>query len=100
MGGGCKKMAVCGSVRQNEKMVYGIADNKLREEMKLTWSMLEGGQTRTGSGVAIKTGSNSFFDHKYSFEIASSKVGTHIVQVLFDGVEVPSSPVLLDVKEV
>jgi len=28
---GCEKMTVCGSIRQNDKIVYTISDNRLRK---------------------------------------------------------------------
>ena len=32
---GCEKMAICGSIRQNDEMVFKITDNRLRPGVRM-----------------------------------------------------------------
>ena len=95
--GGCDKMSVCGTAKQNEVIEFALADNKLRTPaMELTWSLREGSTVRQGTGKSI--GDSAEFDSKYTMKIASKVVGVHVLEIMFDGVQVPASPVLIEVE--
>eukprot|EP00277_Geminigera_cryophila_P031941 CAMPEP_0173063384 /NCGR_PEP_ID=MMETSP1102-20130122/4355_1 /TAXON_ID=49646 /ORGANISM="Geminigera sp., Strain Caron Lab Isolate" /LENGTH=657 /DNA_ID=CAMNT_0013930183 /DNA_START=160 /DNA_END=2132 /DNA_ORIENTATION=+ len=93
--GGCEKMEVCGKIRQKDVLVYRLADNRLRGQMALTWKLREGAATREGVGAAIEDA--GAFNAKYSLSVSSTVVGVHILQIMFDGKQVPASPILLEV---
>jgi hypothetical protein len=90
---GCSKMSLCGKIRQKQTLILKLVDNKLREKMAVTWTLRERTEARSGSGQAL----DGAFDSKYMLSLTSKYTGVHILQILLDGVEVPSSPVLIEV---
>ena len=94
----CRKMDICGGgIEQKGLEVFQLADNLLRNEMELSWTLREGAEKpRGGMGEALLV--NGRFDHKYTFNVTSNRVGVHILQIRFAGVEIPSSPILLEVR--
>jgi hypothetical protein len=94
----CRKMDICGTgIEQKGLVNFLLADNLLRGQMKLTWTLREGSEKpRAGTGESVLI--NGAFDHKYQFNVTSTRVGVHILQIMFDNVEVPASPILLEVR--
>jgi len=89
-------MSLCGKIRQGDELVYRLADNRLRKWMNLTWKLREGATTREGVGTAV--GDTDSFDSKYLLNVSSAVVGVHILEIMFDEVQVPASPILLEVE--
>jgi hypothetical protein len=91
-------MDICGTgIEQKGLVKFQLADNLLRGQMKLSWMLREGTEKpRGGTGEPVLK--NGAFDHKYQFNVSSTRVGVHILQIMFDSVEVPSSPILLEVR--
>ena len=94
----CRKMDICGGgMEQKGVVVFELADNRLRNQMKLSWTLREGAEKpRYGLGEAVLV--NGLFDHKYQLNVTLNRVGVHILQIMFDSVEVPDSPILLEVR--
>jgi hypothetical protein len=91
--GGCGKMALCGSVKQNEVAYFLIFDNREREGA-LVKSLVHIDQ-QTVSLPVTRVDNTSF---AYKFEYAHGSVGVAILEVFVDGEQIPESPFRIEVN--
>ena len=90
----CDKMAVCGEVQQTEELVFQAYDNLKRPNATVTAVVHLGQESRNLEVVANAGGFN-----QYEFKFSNGKRGVAILEVSFDGVQIPESPFRIDVTE-
>ena len=87
---GCSKMSVCGVVEQEKEIVYHVYDNLQRDEATVT-AEIRLGEVRKDLEVT------KIAPFLYEFEFSKGEPGLAILEVFFDGVNIPESPVQVEV---
>ena len=82
---GCDKMDLCGTMEQNEEVYFMIVDNKRRENPEVTALIHLGHDSHD---IAVE----ELSDHRYQIHWDENTVGEGIVEISFDGEQIPESP--------
>ena len=87
---GCSKMSVCGVVEQDKDITYHVYDNLKREDTVVT------AESRLGA-VRKSLQVTKIAPFLYEFHFSKDEPGLAILEVFFDGVNIPQSPVQVQV---
>ena len=87
-------MSICGETEQNEDVAFHAYDNLERENATVTALVNVGQESRYLDVMHNAGGFN-----QYQFTFAHSKRGVAILEVFFDGVQIPESPFRIEVEE-
>jgi hypothetical protein len=83
---GCEKMGLCGSVEQTKDILFYAFDNRLRDNATVTALMHLGREERYLLVTQVEP-------YLYEFGFSDGEIGVAIVELFFDGVQIPASPV-------
>lgn len=89
---GCDKMSLCGSVKQTKHVTFRAYDNREREGAKVTAVMHVGKQSLS---LPVSKVANESFAYEFSF--TDNKLGVGILEVYFNGKQIPESPFRVEV---
>lgn len=93
-GQGCPKMSVCGITQQRKPIQFRISDNQKRGFVNFSYTLhLEGDQRMAGVATQNVTAGTV-----YTFSVETSVLGTHLLQIEGDGIEVSESPIRLTIE--
>ena len=84
---GCDKMALCGMFRQRQVAKFAIHDNRERPDADVKVVMHAGQDT-----IELPVTPHPNVSFLYEFEYTTNTKGISIMEVFFDGVQVPESP--------
>lgn len=89
---GCEKMSLCGSIQQTKTIIFHAVDNKRRDDAVLQVTMHLATEEYD---LPVKKLSN------YTYEITWSEntVGVGIMEVYINGVQIPESPIRVQVED-
>ena len=87
---GCAKMGLCGKAEQRKDIYYRIFDNRKRDNATITALMLFGDEEWDLPVTQVEP-------FLYEFGFCHNKRGVAILAVSFDGVQIPESPVRVQV---
>jgi hypothetical protein len=87
---GCGKMTLCGTVEQSKEILFRAFDNRLRDNATVTALVHLGQEDRDLPITQVEP-------YLYEFGFSHSERGVAIVEVFFDGVQIPASPVRVEV---
>jgi hypothetical protein len=87
---GCDKMSLCGTVEQTKEILFHAFDNRLRDNATVTALMHLGQDNRYLPITQVEP-------YLYEFGFSHSERGVAILEVFFDGVQIPASPVRVEV---
>ncbi|CAJ1941386.1 unnamed protein product [Cylindrotheca closterium] len=90
----CGKMSLCGEGEQNEDVVFHAYDNLERTNVTVTALVHLGQESRYLEVIHNAGGFN-----EYEFIFSYRKRGVAILEVFFDGVQIPESPFRIQVSE-
>jgi hypothetical protein len=90
--GGCGKMALCGSARQNQEAKFLIIDNRERDDAVVETKLHAGQET---SNLPVTRSADS--SYAYEFTFADNTVGVSILEVFVNGQQIPESPFRVEV---
>ncbi|CAJ1957993.1 unnamed protein product [Cylindrotheca closterium] len=90
----CEKMSLCGEGEQNEDVVFHAYDNLERTNATVTALVHLGQESRYLDVIHNAGGFN-----QYEFTFSHGKRGVAILEVFFDGVQIPESPFRIQVSE-
>eukprot|EP00980_Cylindrotheca_fusiformis_P023391 scaffold10429_cov126-Cylindrotheca_fusiformis.AAC.22 len=89
---GCDKMSLCGSTEQREPIVFRAFDNRQRANATVT-ALLHIGQESTLLNV------QAVGEYLYEFNFSRDRIGVAIVEVYVDEVQIPESPIRIEIVE-
>ena len=91
---GCKERSLCGQIEQNKEIVMRIIDNVRRINPKVEARMHFGAKTEELTATEVP-------DEPWTYEIrfVTEMVAVGILEITFDGEEIPMSPVRVEVIE-
>jgi hypothetical protein len=89
---GCAKMGLCGKAEQRKDIYYRIFDNKKRTNATITAMMLFGDEEWDLPIIQVEP-------FLYEFGFRHAERGVAILAVYFDGVQIPESPVRVQVAD-
>ena len=84
---GCDKMALCGIFRQREVAKFAIHDNRERHDADVKVIMHAGQDT-----IELPVTPHPNVSFLYEFEYTTNTKGISIMEVFFNGVQIPESP--------
>lgn len=87
---GCDKMSLCGKAEQTKDILFHAFDNRKRENVTVT-ALVHLGQEERHLLV------NEVEPFLYQFGFSHNERGVAIVEVYFDGIQIPESPVRVEV---
>jgi hypothetical protein len=87
---GCEKMSLCGTVEQTKEILFYAFDNRLRDNATVTALMHLGREERYLPITQVEP-------YLYEFGFSHGEIGVAIVELFFDGVQIPASPVRVEV---
>jgi hypothetical protein len=87
---GCDKMTLCGTVEQTKEILFHAFDNRLRDNATVTALVHLGQEDRSLEITQVEP-------YLYEFGFSHSERGVAVVEVFFDGVQIPASPVRVEV---
>ena len=87
-------MSLCGEVEQNEEIIFHADDNLKRTNTTVT-ALIHFGQESRYLDVHRVEGTTD----RYWFKFSHRKRGVAILEVFFDGVQIPESPFRIGVTE-
>jgi hypothetical protein len=87
---GCDKMTLCGTVEQTKEILFHAFDNRLRDNTTVTALVHLGQEDRSLEITQVEP-------YLYEFGFAHSERGVAIVEVFFDGTQIPASPIRVEV---
>jgi hypothetical protein len=87
---GCDKMSLCGTVKQTKEIVFQAFDNRLRDNATVT-ALVHLGQDDIYLPIT------QLEPYLYEFSFSHSERGVAVLEIFFDGVQIPQSPVRIDV---
>jgi hypothetical protein len=87
---GCDKMSLCGAVEQTKEILFHAYDNRLRNNATVTALMHVGQDNRYLPITQVEP-------YLYEFGFSHSERGVAVLEVFFDGVQIPESPVRVEV---
>ena len=87
-------MSLCGEVEQNSELVFYADDNLSRANATVT-ALVHFGQESSFLDVHRVSGT----PYQYYFKFSHRKRGVAILEVFFDGVQIPESPFRIGVIE-
>eukprot|EP00980_Cylindrotheca_fusiformis_P022516 scaffold9394_cov67-Cylindrotheca_fusiformis.AAC.1 len=88
---GCQKMGLCGDVEQTKPIRLRARDNLERNNVEVTALVRLGRDARYVSVTEVEK-------YLYEFEISHQETGVAIVEVYIDDVQVPESPIRVEIK--
>lgn len=88
---GCEKMSLCGRAEQTKEILFHAFDNRQRDDAVVTAFVRLGEEERHLS--VSKVGSSL-----YEFGFAHDEMGVAIVEVFFDGLQIPESPIRVEIS--
>jgi hypothetical protein len=91
---GCDKMSLCGTVEQTKEVVFHAYDNRERDNTTVRAVMHVGQDSIELPVVALGDGSFA-----YEFRYSDDHLGVGILEVYFDGEQIPESPFRVQVVE-
>lgn len=83
---GCAKMSLCGLVEQRHKLVFHMVDNKERDNPEIEIIM-----HLTDRDVELEA--TQIGHHLYEIVWSDNRIGVGIMEVFFDGEQIPESPI-------
>jgi hypothetical protein len=89
---GCAKMGLCGKAEQRKDIYYRIFDNRKRDNATITALMLFGDEEYDLPITQVEP-------FLYEFGFRHNVRGVAILAVFFDGVQIPESPVRVQVAD-
>jgi len=89
---GCEKMSLCGSVEQTKIITFHAVDNKKRENVDVEVKMHLA--TTTSNLMAVPIG-----DYTYEIQWTETNIGVGIMEIFIDGVQIPESPIRVQVED-
>jgi hypothetical protein len=89
---GCGKMSLCGTLQQTKEILFHAFDNRLRDNATVTALVHLGQEDRYLPITQVEP-------YLYEFGFSHSERGVAILEVFFDGVQIPASPVRVEVDE-
>ena len=90
---GCDKMSLCGEVQQAHTITFRAFDNLRRENPKVEVVLHVGDKPKW---LPVKRLNGTY---AYEFEIHEKTVGVEIFEVFVDDVQIPTSPIRVDITE-
>jgi len=90
---GCKKMSLCGTLAQNERITFRAFDNLRREGANFTAIIHSSGATETFQMRHVNG------TWAYQFDWTNNRVGTAIMEIFVDDVQIPQSPSRIQIVE-
>jgi hypothetical protein len=87
---GCDKMSLCGTVEQTKEILFHAFDNRLRDNATVAALVHLGQEDRYLPITQLEP-------YLYEFGFSHSEGGVAILEVFFDGVQIPASPVRVEV---
>jgi hypothetical protein len=87
---GCDNMTLCGTVEQTKEILFHAFVNRLRDNATVPVLVHLGQEDRYLPITQVEP-------YLYEFGFAHSERGVAIVEVFFDGVQIPASPVRVQV---
>jgi hypothetical protein len=87
---GCERMGLCGKAEQTKEILFRVYDNRQRDNATVTALGLFGAEE---SDLTI----TQVDDHLYEVGFSKNERGVIILAVFFDGVQIPESPVRVEV---
>lgn len=91
---GCKKMEICGILKQRESITMRIYDNMLRDGANVTAICTHGDDDHNTIPVTNIPGT-----YGYEFTITDNQVRVHVVEVFINGILTSQSPIRIAVEE-
>lgn len=91
---GCKKMEICGVLKQRESITMRIYDNMLRDGANVTAICTHGDDDHNAIPVTNIPGT-----YGYEFTITDNQVRVHVVEVFINGILTSQSPIRIAVEE-
>jgi hypothetical protein len=87
---GCDKMSLCGTVEQTKEILFHAFDNRLRDNTTVMALVHLGQEDRSLEITQLEP-------YLYEFGFSHSERGVAIVEVFFDDVQIPASPIRVEV---
>jgi hypothetical protein len=87
---GCDKMSLCGTLQQTKEIMFHAFDNRLRDNTTVTALVHLGKEDKYLPVTQVEP-------YLYEFGFSHSERGVAIVEIFFDGVQIPASPVRVEV---
>eukprot|EP00980_Cylindrotheca_fusiformis_P005530 scaffold1172_cov115-Cylindrotheca_fusiformis.AAC.5 len=87
---GCQKMGLCGEVEQTKPIRLQARDNLERNNVEVTALVRLGRDARPVSVTEVEK-------YLYEFQITHEETGVAIVEVYVDGVQIPESPIRVEI---
>ena len=87
---GCAKMSVCGAVQQTKTITFRIVDNQKRKNPIVEAKMHTAARSKD---IPVK----KISDYIYEIDDVEYETGVSLLEVFFDGVQIPESPVRMTV---
>ena len=90
---GCDKMSLCGSVEQTKTITFGVKDNLERPDTHIV-ALIH--MDEHSKELKVTSTDEPFV---YEFSFAENTVGVGILEVFFDGEQIPESPFRVKIGE-
>jgi hypothetical protein len=88
---GCDKMSLCATVEQTKEIVFHAVDNRQRDNATVTALM------HLSRGEEIYLSVRQVEPFLYEFSFSSYERGVEILEVFVNGIQIPESPVRVQV---
>lgn len=88
---GCDKMDVCGTVQQRKEIFFQAFDNRNRGNVTVTAIAHLGDEVRDLQVHQVEP-------FLYEFGFSDSETGVSVVEIFFDGVQIPESPFQVQIE--
>jgi len=92
VGQGCSKMSLCGDVEQTRMAVFRAIDNRERPDAVVT-AQVHLGQLTQQLEVKKVPGE----DYIYEFAFSKNEMGVAVMEIFFDGEQIPESPLRVEI---
>jgi hypothetical protein len=89
---GCSKMSLCGQVEQTRLVTFTAIDNKQRPYANVT-AVVHVGQNTINMPVTKSVKGN----FTYTFDFSQNAVGVAVMEIFFDGLQIPESPLRVEI---
>jgi hypothetical protein len=87
---GCGKMSLCGTVEQTKEILFHAFDNRLRDNATVTALIHLGQEDRDLPITQLEP-------YLYEFGFSHNEKGVAIVELFFDGEQIPASPIRVEI---
>ena len=91
LGGGCRKMSVCGTTQQTQPMTFTVVDNLQRDGAEVTVVYHDGLKTAPAMTVLVS-------NYTHEFTITSPRTGNLVIEIFLDGEQISESPLRLQIE--